>query len=227
MLVVGVETIFLSHLPMFMSPHHYQVILQGTFSQPGSDPQRIYREDRRSHPSADVYTFDPSAFILPHLFPPAPKRNKIRGKLFRGHFEGPLPEFPGNPVQIAAGVDVNVINVVYFQKLIPHPAATDSLEYLMFGQGEELYLAHIITRPPDFDHIVSARVTGHTFRDEELRLGIRIRCTGRTNSAAQRLTAGKAVPAVVQIADKKVSLEVEPRTDIYMMERELAQMEHV
>src|SRR4029077_10060019 len=73
MLVVGVETVFLYHLPMFMSPHDYQVILEGVFSQKGSDLQRIYREDRNSHPQTRVYTIAPVPFVLPDLFPPARK----------------------------------------------------------------------------------------------------------------------------------------------------------
>ena len=49
MLVVGLDTVFFYHLPMFMSPHDYQVILEGTFAQKGSDPQRAYRDDRTSN----------------------------------------------------------------------------------------------------------------------------------------------------------------------------------
>ena len=43
--LVGLETIFFyATCPMFMSPHDYQVILEGTLSNQGSDPQRTYRE---------------------------------------------------------------------------------------------------------------------------------------------------------------------------------------
>ena len=89
MLVVGLDTVFFYHLPMFMSPHDYQVILEGTLSQSGSDPQRIYREDRKGHPQTRVYTLSPVPFVLPDLFPPAHKLKKIQGDLFRGHFESP------------------------------------------------------------------------------------------------------------------------------------------
>jgi hypothetical protein len=52
MLVIGLDTIFFYHLPMFMSPHDDQVVLEGTLSQQGSDPQRTYREDRKGHVNA-------------------------------------------------------------------------------------------------------------------------------------------------------------------------------
>src|SRR3954470_1401111 len=72
MLVVGTSTSFFSHLPMFMAPHDFQVIFEGTFSAPGSDPQRIYKEDRKAHPQTHVYTFNPVEFVMTDLVPPAP-----------------------------------------------------------------------------------------------------------------------------------------------------------
>lgn len=224
MLVVGTGAMFFSHLPMFMSPHDYQVILEGTLA--GADPQRIYRDDRKAHPETVIYTFNPTAFVLPDLFPPAPKRVKFRGDLVREHFESP-PEFPKEPHTIARGVDVNVTNVVYFQKLNPDESVADTLEYLLFGKGEELFLAHVITGAPDFDHIVSASVTGRQFTDDELRAGIRVQFPGTANRPAQRLRQGKTVSGTTHIADKKIEIKVEPRVDIYLMERELAKPEPV
>ena len=160
MLVLGLDAIFFYHLPMFMSPHDYQVVLEGTLSQQGSDPQRTYREDRKGHVKTRVYTFAPVPFVLPDLFPPAPKLTKIRGDLFRGHFEQPS-EYPEKPSQIGSGVDVNVTDVVFVQKLLPLPTPLDGLEYLLFGKSKELFLAHVITRKGDFDQVVSAEITGH------------------------------------------------------------------
>src|SRR4029077_3625908 len=102
MLVIGLDTAFFYHLPMFMSPHDYQVILEGTLSKQGSDPQRTYRDDRKGHLKTSVYTFAPAPFVLPDLFPPAHKLKKFRGDLFRGHFESP-PEYPDDPVEIGSG----------------------------------------------------------------------------------------------------------------------------
>jgi len=224
MVVVGRETVFFSHLPMFMSPHDYQVILEGTLSQEGTDLPRAYRTDRVNHPAATVYTFNPAAFVLPDLFPPALRRKQFKGDLFRGHFESP-PEFPAEPVAIGSGVKVDVTNVVYFQKLLPHQKRPDHLEYLLFGKGEDLFLAHLIAGPPDFDHIVSAKVTGHQFSPDELRRGVRVEVSGTTSSSAQRLHPGKAVSASAQISGQQVAFKVEPGTELYFMERELAQAE--
>ena len=134
MLVVGQDTVFFYHLPMFMSPHDYQVILEGTLSQPGADPQRTYREDRKGHPETPVYTFAPVPYVLPDLFPPAPKRRAIQGDLFRGHFERP-PEYPEKPFKIGTGVDVTIANVIFVKKLLPVSSPPDHLEYVLFGKG--------------------------------------------------------------------------------------------
>jgi hypothetical protein len=221
MLVVGVDTMFFYHLPMFMSPHDYQVVLEGTLSQQGSDPQGAYKEDRKGHAQTRVYTLAPVPFVLPELFPPALKRKKIRGDLFRGHFERP-PEVPAEPVQIGNGVDVNIANVVFVQRLLPLPAPLDRLEYLLFGKGSELFLAHLITKKGDFDQVLSVEIKGHQFADDELRRGIRVQIDGKANAASEKLAEGKTVSASAQVSNKKIAIEVQPRVEVYMSERDLA-----
>ena len=218
--MVGIGTSFYYHLPMFMSPHDYQVILEGTLSQAGSDPQETYRQDRKGHVQTRVYTFGPIPFVLPDVFPPAPKLRKIHGHLFRGHFESP-PEYPAKPFQIFSDVAVNITNVVYVQRLLPLPPALDRLEYLLFGKGTELFLAHLITKRGDFDHVVSADVKGHEFLDDELRRGIRVQFSGKANVSSERLVEGKTASGSAQVSDKKVALEVKPLVEFYMSERDL------
>jgi hypothetical protein len=220
MLVVGQDSVFFYHLPMFMSPHDYQVILEGTLSQSGSDPQRIYREDRKGHPQTRVYTFAPVPFVLPDLFPPAPKLKKIKGDLFRGHFESP-PEYPADPFEIGTGVDVTIVNVVFVKKLLPVSSPPNHLEYVLFGKGRELFLAHRISRKGDFDQVVSAAIKGHQFSDDELRKGIPVQFTGKADASEQRLAKGATVSGTARVSDKSVAVEVEPQVEFYMSERDL------
>ena len=212
MLVVGQDTMFFYHLPMFMTPHDYQLILEGTLSQSGSDPQRIYREDRKGNPQTRVYTFAPVPFLLPDLFPPAPKRKKIQGDLFRGHFESP-PEYPATPFEIGTGVDVTIANVVFVKKLLPVSTPPDHLEYVLFGKGRELFLAHRISRKGDFDQVVSAAIKGHQFSDGELRKGVPVQFTGKANTAEQRLAKGATISGTARVSDKSVAVEVEPQVE--------------
>ena len=47
MLMVGEDRSLMSHLPMFHSPHDYQLLLEVNLSAPGSDPLKTYLDDRR------------------------------------------------------------------------------------------------------------------------------------------------------------------------------------
>jgi hypothetical protein len=79
MLVVGQQSVFLSHLPMFegvngagtdyVSRHRYQVILEAGFGQNG-DATGVYLQDRRAHLDARMYTLKPELFVLSRLFTP-------------------------------------------------------------------------------------------------------------------------------------------------------------
>jgi hypothetical protein len=47
MVIVGEETIYVSHLPMWMRPHNFQVILEVTFRGP-DQLQARYVDDRKT-----------------------------------------------------------------------------------------------------------------------------------------------------------------------------------
>src|SRR5262249_32526344 len=89
MLVVGEQTVFLSHLPLFHPPHNYQVILEATFSKPGSDPQTDYFNDRK-RTGTKIYTIEPDPFVLPRLAAGDPLRS-FKANVYRGHFERITP----------------------------------------------------------------------------------------------------------------------------------------
>jgi len=54
------------------------------------------------------------------------------------------------------------------------------------GKGKELFLAHFITKPPDFDQVLTVSVVDRSFTDEEFGKGLRV-VFGGPNSIAQRL----------------------------------------
>lgn len=224
MLVVGRETVFLSHLPMFNapdfdSPHRYQVILEAAFTKTGADPQAVYADDRRRNPAVKIYTLNPSDFVLPHLHAsggPA-ALSSFGAKIFRGHLER-----PGNKV-IADGVTVGVRQVVHFREFDPAAASPAKLEYILFGKGKELFLAHFIARPPDFDQVLSVSVAGRAFTDEELGRGMRVSFE-RPNSIAQRLMERQeAVGEVRDAGGAAAPLKVRFKagTEFYFEEGEL------
>ncbi len=170
-MLVGGQTAFLSHLSMFerlnaagtdyLTPHRFQVIVQGAFGVGGRDATSLYFADRAKNPDVKMFSVNPSKpFVLPQIDAP-PLLTSFQGKVFRGHLER-----GGKPVSGLEKVAVNIQSVVHFHKFDPQAASAKSLEYLLFGNGTELFLAHFIVKPPDFDQIVSVKVSDLTLGPE-------------------------------------------------------------
>ena len=223
MMLVGTKGAFLSHLPMFVekspgpefnSPHRFQVILEATFTNGERNLTDVYFKDRLKNPSVKMYTLSPELFVLSHIDPKGAALKKFRGSaLIRGHLERGGKSFIGdfeNPPEGGA-FDVNVVNVVHFHEFDPKAAKPTTLEYLLFGKGSELFLAHLITRPNDFDQIIQIKTIDQSFSDEELREGRRIVFSNRGNTAKERLKEKATDTGALQIpgaAPRTVRVEV-------------------
>ena len=234
MMLVGSKTAFLSHLPMFVdrssgpefdSPHRFQVILEATFSEGDKDLTEVYFNDRIKNAAVKMYTLNPDLFVLSRVNPTGDALKKFRGNaLIRGHLERGGKSFIGdfeNPPKGGA-FDVNVVNVVHFREFDPNATKPAKLEYLLFGKGSEVFLAHLISKPNDFDQIVSIKTAGQPFTDEELRKGMRVEFSDRANTSKQRLKEKVKASGLVHIADGEPrSVPVEVVREFYFEEGEL------
>ncbi len=222
MLMVGSDSLYLSHLPMFQEPgeppmpHRYQAILEVTTAK-----QNTYVKDRREHGSTRIYTLNPESFVLPDLVSSDPQRKPLRSfqaiAIFRGHLER------DNRVRILQDVDVRVKNVIYFREFDPEDKKSPQLEYLLFGKDQELFMAHVITAAPDFDQMLAVKITGHQFTNAELARGVPVVFPGNTNAVASRLREKQRVAGEIQIdraaAPKRIQVEV--NREFYFEEGEL------
>ena len=198
-MMVGEQTIYLSHLPMFMfdpenHPHNFQVILEVTLSGPGN-PQAKYVNDRMQNPHERMYTMQPDAFEMVEFDPQHPKRHSLTGAIFRGHLERGGERIIDHAV-------AQVVKTVYFHEFDQHAEPPAQLEYLLFGKTPELFLAHVITRPPDFDQLLAVTVVGHslsTLTADNLSSGIQVSIPGRANTAHTRIKAGERVTSQAQL----------------------------
>ena len=224
MLVVGEKAVYLYHLPMFqqkgesLMPHRYQVILEVGFDK-GGNAQGDYITDRQNHPDKKIYTINPEPFVLPNLVSPDLQQgslHKFKGTIFRGHLEK-------GGKSILPDVDVNVEQVVYFQKFAPVAKRPVQLEYLLFGKGEEIFLAHLVTAPPDFDQVLSVTVTGHVFKDEELAKGIKVVIPHTINRPSARLKEKQQVEGEFNTGAPiiKQKIQVKVKKEFYFEEGEL------
>lgn len=231
MLVVGERTIFASHLPMFdgldqkksafRSPHRYQVILEVTFAGAGKNVSEIYVKDRQAHPQTRIYTLSPEEFVINRLFTPQgkPRLTTFSATVFRGHLE-----LGGTPIPGMEKTSVQVTRVVHGRKFEPQAKRAPELEYILFGKGSELFLAHAIVTPPDFDHVLSVALTGHTLTDKDLAAGARIVIPNRKNVAAERLRGKQRVQATLQIGPSGApvsKVQIEAGAEFYFEEGEL------
>jgi hypothetical protein len=222
MAVIGEQAIYCSHLPMFMVPHDYQCLLEVGLEGDG-DPGRRYFDDRAEHPEQRLYTFNPVPFVLPDIFPgedgPA-RSDSFEGSLHRGHFE----RSSTRPVELADGVTARVRNVIYSHKFEPDAEELPELRYLLFGTASEMFLAHVITRPPDFDHLLSVGAD-QQFSDEDLRNGIVVTISDRPNTPAARIKpeVDTKLPAVIEAEGGSQPVELRPQVEFYFEQRELAE----
>ena len=213
--VFGTDRIYLSHLSMFSMPEHaMQVIVEAEFAKPDGSPSTAYSDDRQSHPKQRLYTLDPELFVLSDILPTGsrpPRQEALQTDLYRDHVEKNNPERE----RIAKGIEARIRQAVLANSYDPNAAPLSNLEYVVFGDADELYLAHFITRPPDFDQIIRVTVKGEITTDA-LSGGIRLTVPERANTLKDRLKEGdKAVSAIVHGGNGDVTVEVKPEVEFY------------
>jgi hypothetical protein len=220
-MMLGEHTIYLSHLPMFMfdpehHEHSFQVILEVTLSRPGN-AQTTYANDRRKNPGERMYTMSPEAFEMVELDPQHPRRTALTGDIFRGHLER------GGEVIIEAAT-AQVVRIVYFHQFERNAQPLAQLEYLLFGKAPDLFLAHVITRPPDFDQILGVTIKGAALSPDDLQRGIRVRIPGRANTPHDRIKARERFVGQALLPGAPagpLELQLEAGTEFYFEEGEL------
>jgi hypothetical protein len=216
MVVVGTETVHASHMPMFMSPHDYRVILEVSFDT------SAYHDARRHFGTSALFTLRPEPFSIHGLEPAADGRPSIAefpAELFFGHFER-----GGDRL---GAVVVKVEQTLVFRQLDPASKAPE-LGYILFGRGPDLFLAHEITAAPDFDQLlaVQADMAGaeHTSGP-----ALDLRISGRRNSLDKRLLPGEQVsaevtadPATAASSPPPATVDLQVLTEVYLETSDLA-----
>ena len=221
MLLVGVDPPYLSHLPMFMHPHNYQVILKVALED---GVARSLMDLHREAGSEALFTVAPEKFPITDLSPAdaeQPPLAHFRGDVVRGHFEH-------GGETLAERSPITVEEVVHFQMLPLQPEVEPergNLQYLMFGDADrELYLAHRIAAAPDFDQVVVVEILGEHFTETEQRRQGRpaLTVTDRADVPDERLRSGQTVSASTS-AGQHFHRDVEVRVlgEYYFMVDEL------
>ena len=233
---------FLSHWPMFVgmtkdrtsfeTPHRFQLIMEATFeTSRGKDLTDRYRQARQQHPAARMYSLEPSEhFVLPQIFAPVgggPPLSAFGAKVFFGHLERGGRLVPGLGTKNEP-ILARIRRVVHVHEFRPGDLRPKDLEYILFGKGDELFLAHLIAAPGDFDQILPVSILNRSFSDEDLNRGLRVRVDKHPNTALDRLQeAGQHLAAHIRPAgvpqsagEREVTILL--HREIYFEESELA-----
>jgi hypothetical protein len=211
------SSVYVSHLPMFMAPHDFQVIARVT----GEAALRL--APFVAHFGTDpIYTFKPEVFAIDELDPAGggPARTSFRGTLFRGHFER-------GGSQIADDVSFEVEHVIHFRRFSAPGgnAPRGELRYLCFGERDAAFLAHLISAPPDFDQVLAVELGSVSgLSDEGLRAGAVLAIPGREDNPDARLTEGESLTGAVQAGEAAAggSIEITVANEYYLETGELA-----
>ena len=195
--VFGDRTIYLSHYPMFSSIHAYQVILQAHLEgADGSDPERLYREFRRAHPGVGL-SLSPSyssADAQPRRHDwVLPIEARAGGRFTADlHWEADPEQFSDMAARryVARNVTVVIDRVTRLRMFYPDATRPAALSYLLFGAGDEWWLAHRLTVHPDFDQILRVTPAAPLPPTPD---PLEVAIPGRPNDEAHRLHAGEQV----------------------------------
>ncbi|MFE9018113.1 hypothetical protein ACFYNL_05995 [Streptomyces sp. NPDC007808] len=145
----------------------YPARIEAAFTNDAGDAQQVYADDRRTTGTA-LYTLRPERLVLSDLVGTdgQPAGTSFTGPLFCGDFER-------GGTELLDPVTVEVRHVVHFRRFDHHAVRPTDLTYLAVGKGDERLLAHLVTMPPDFEHVVAMRQVPGASRatDEVLRKG--------------------------------------------------------
>ncbi len=140
MAIFGKNTIYLSHLPMFHSPHDYQAIVEAEFDKSALNTYLASAE------SEVFFTLVPETFSLPEMMN---KPRPFKAQIFAGHFE--------RGGKLIAETTVKIKKVILFRKLNPAGQRPLQSTYYVLGNTQEQFLIHKISARPDFDHILKVK----------------------------------------------------------------------
>ncbi|WP_405947842.1 hypothetical protein OG588_15760 [Streptomyces prunicolor] len=176
LVLLGTDTVYAVHMPTFTTPYDFQAVLRVT---PDTD---TYRTARKRYGTSALFTLSPRTLLLKDLEPGA----SFPADLYFGRF--------GREGELLGEVRVGIEERLY----VGHPTEPTiepaPLRYVLFGR-EQLYLAHVLTGPPDFDQVLTAQLAGEwlTLTGEQSSRTVTV--PGRPDDLTGRLRPGEQVTA--------------------------------
>lgn len=141
LVLLGTDTVYAVHMPTFTTPHDFQAVLRVDLDTD------TYRTARKRYGTSALFTLSPRTLLLKDLEPGA----SFPADLYFGRF--------GRDGELLGEVGVGIEERLYVGHPTDPTMEPAPLRYVLFGR-EQLYLAHVFTRPPDFDQVLTAQLAG-------------------------------------------------------------------
>ena len=142
MVVFGDQTTYISHLPMFHSPHDYQFVAEVQMNSAPRSYTMDYYQDAKDE-GETLFTIVPMAFDLSKMI--SGEITMMIATLYAGHFEqGGKPLGP---------VEIKIKQQIISKKLVDLKGETQFKDYVVFGKEGEYFAVHEIQEQPSFDFI--------------------------------------------------------------------------
>jgi len=173
LLLLGTDTVYAVHMPTFTAPHDFRAVLRVTLDTD------TYRTARKRYGTSALFTARPRT-LLKDLEPGA----TCAADLYFGRF--------GRDGELLGEVSITIDETVY----VGHPTEPAGLRYVLFGR-EQLYLAHVLTRPPDFDQVLTAQLAGEWWASGSVEEtpARTVAVPGRSDDLTGRLRPGEQLTA--------------------------------
>lgn len=146
LVLLGADRLYAVHMATFAAPYDYQAVMRVT----GSAVAYLTARRRFGTSAALTVRPDPSLSLED-----VTKKEGFAAELFLGHFAK-----DGDPI---GRLTVQIGEVLHYRALTPSvPSGTAAMTYDRFG-GDEIFLSHRLTAPPDFDQVMTAQPVSDEF----------------------------------------------------------------
>lgn len=149
MLLFGKNANYISHLPMFHTPHDYQLIATVELAELGTGKTLGKYEIAKKNNT--IFTIVPKLMDLSEVI--AGSKTSFEVTIFRGHFER-----GGTPIGPAL---VTIKQILVGEKIAREKGP--SSDFLTFGSAGEYYVAHTIKGQPTYDAIYASSAPTKVF----------------------------------------------------------------
>ena len=171
--MLGDEVLFLEHMPMFTQENHmYQVILRASLP---AEAVRQVRQMREQHPDHVLNLINVQGEPMTLLQLKTGEVTRFNATIYADYSN----DNGGSPGPVAIqSVPVTVEQVVFFRHFDYSFEFPEPLRYLVFGTPRQAYMSHLITRTPDFQHILNLASVPPWLAGSQVQAGVAVNVIG-------------------------------------------------